>query len=319
MISIILNSFNLSRYIGEAIQSLLEQDYQKDYEIIIVDDASTDDSRIIIESFNDPRLKKIYLQENKGARNAVELAFAKASGEYICRFDADDIWPVNFLTITSEVLDTNKDIDMVYGDYWPINSNGEITSPNSFSVRPFNNEPVLANEFLAILRKYYINAPTIMFRRAAFNKAIPLPLVLTNFIDWYISLKILQSGKAYYINRPIAFYRIHESNMHRQQIGSRLGEFTTNFIMDYFVVRNVSISNKNRNHILAINYFVLAEKYFGIKLFGDAKRLYLQAKALHWRYIFNLTFLKHLFGVFFPKYYDNIKYFYNNSLKVLSL
>ena len=158
-----------------------------------------------------------------------------------------------------------------------------------------------------------------MFRRAAFNKAIPLPLVLTNFIDWYISLKILQSGKAYYINRPIAFYRIHESNMHRQQIGSRLGEFTTNFIMDYFVVKNVSISNKNRNHILAINYFVLAEKYFGIKLFGDAKRLYLQAKALHWRYIFNLTFLKHLFGVFFPKYYDNIKYFYNNSLKVLSL
>jgi glycosyltransferase involved in cell wall biosynthesis len=296
VVSIIITCFNLEKFIAEAIHSLLDQDFSKDYEIIVVNDASADNSASVISSIKDERIRFIDLPVNGGARNAVELAFSLAKGEYICRFDGDDRWPGNYLGKVTEILENNPEVSMVYGDCTIIDTDGNVLSFNNNIKRKNKQNPILEFEFIDILLNYYINAPTIMFRREAFAKAFPLPASFTNFIDWYISLKVLESGKAYYIDEPIAFYRLHTTNMHRQMIVNKLGEQTTKYILDLFVVKNNNLTKQQKKKLLAVNYFHLAERYFGVRAFPDARRNYLLALRFNQLLLKNKDWLKHFLG-----------------------
>ncbi len=306
-ISVILNSYNLSAYIQDAVQSLLTQDYTGAFEIIVVDDASTDNTKEILSAIKHPNLTVIYLKENSGARHATELAFAKSKGQYVCRFDADDKWPSFFLSKAVAILNQHPEVDMVYGDCSFLDALGNITSVSNNIDRTAKHKPILEEEFVHILRNYYINAPTVMFRRTAFEKVLPMPVHLTNFIDLYISLSVLQKGKAWYIHQPIAYYRIHNTNMHRQQVSNKMGETVTKFIMQTFVQDNTKLPSKFKKELMAHNYFVLGEKYFGVGLWNDAKRLYresLVASYTSWR---NITLWKHLLGARFPQLYHKLQ------------
>src|SRR5688572_28603078 len=86
-VSIIVTNYNLERFVGDAIQSLLNQQCNFEYEIIIIDDASTDGSKRIIGEMSDPRIQFVPLYKNVGAPDAINIGFSKASGDYICRFD----------------------------------------------------------------------------------------------------------------------------------------------------------------------------------------------------------------------------------------
>jgi glycosyltransferase involved in cell wall biosynthesis len=303
-VSVILTCYNLEKFVRPAIDSLIRQECDFTYELIVIDDASTDKTREIIDSFNTPHLVKIFLDENGGARHAVETAFLQSRGKYICRFDGDDTWPPDFLQRASAVLDQHQDVDMVYGDTSFIDDEGRIQSEKNNISRRDKDIPVLENEFVDILKEYYINAPTIMFRREAFERALPMPAHLNNFIDWYISLKVLEKGKAYYIDDPVAFYRVHPQNMHKQMIANKTGEKVTLFILDEFVRDNPAISTSLKRRILYKNYFVLAEKYFGVQNWKAARKKYfmaLQNSFTAWR---SLNLWKHLVGTMIPPVYQ---------------
>jgi glycosyltransferase involved in cell wall biosynthesis len=90
-----------------------------DYEIIVVDDASEDASRKIIDVFGDD-IRPIFLKKNGGLANAINIGIQNALGEYIARLDSDDIMRHNFLCITSEFLDYNKKFDWVKVDHFVI-------------------------------------------------------------------------------------------------------------------------------------------------------------------------------------------------------
>src|SRR6187431_1499743 len=93
LVSIITPSFNSDKFIAETIQSVQNQTYQN-WEMIIVDDCSTDKTVSIIEQFvkNDNRIRFFQLEKNSGAGIARELALTKANGGYISFLDADDLW-----------------------------------------------------------------------------------------------------------------------------------------------------------------------------------------------------------------------------------
>ncbi|PLX70670.1 MAG: hypothetical protein C0602_03940 [Denitrovibrio sp.] len=90
LISVILNNYNYSRYIAEAITSVLEQSYAN-FELIIVDDGSTDNSKEIIEQFakKDSRIKLCF-KENGGQASAFNAGYEAAKGDIICFLDSDD-------------------------------------------------------------------------------------------------------------------------------------------------------------------------------------------------------------------------------------
>lgn len=112
--SIIIPNFNHARYIGDAIQSVFQQDYPH-YEVIVVDDGSTDNSREAVAQFGD-QVRYIW-QENQGLSAARNTGIRAAKGDYIGLLDADDMYEPNFLSVLVPVLRGNPDVEAVYCGY----------------------------------------------------------------------------------------------------------------------------------------------------------------------------------------------------------
>ena len=91
LVSIVMVNYNQERFIKEAIDSVIAQTYQN-WELIIVDDGSTDQSVDIIKNYDDDRIKPIYLEENSHICIATNVGFSHVTGEYIARLDSDDVW-----------------------------------------------------------------------------------------------------------------------------------------------------------------------------------------------------------------------------------
>jgi glycosyltransferase involved in cell wall biosynthesis len=91
LVSVIMNCYNSDRYLKEAIQSVIDQTYQN-WEIVFWDNRSTDQSAIIVTSFNDSRIKYFLADEHTGLGKARNAALAKSTGEYVSFLDCDDIW-----------------------------------------------------------------------------------------------------------------------------------------------------------------------------------------------------------------------------------
>ena len=91
LVSIIMPTYNCGKFIAETINSVLNQTY-KDWEIVIVDDCSTDNTKEVVDSFGDDRIKYFCLEENSGAAVARTKAMELAEGEYMAFLDSDDLW-----------------------------------------------------------------------------------------------------------------------------------------------------------------------------------------------------------------------------------
>lgn len=111
-ISAIMPVYNGEKYIRETIDSILNQTFTN-FEFIIVNDGSTDDTQEIVESYNDERIKLYKLRENLGVGAASNYAVRKAQGKYIARVDSDDIYHKNRFSLQKRFLDQNTDISIV--------------------------------------------------------------------------------------------------------------------------------------------------------------------------------------------------------------
>lgn len=120
-VSIIMPAYNSEKYIREAINSILKQNFQ-DFELIIVNDASIDNTLKIAKEFakKDKRIKVFSHKKNKKRAGALNTGIKKAKGKYISFLDVDDIYFPEKTRKQVEFLDENKDIDLVYGNfiYW---------------------------------------------------------------------------------------------------------------------------------------------------------------------------------------------------------
>lgn len=109
LISVVMSVYNGEKYLKKAVDSILKQTY-KNFEFIIIEDGSSDETKKILESYRDPRIKILYNLENKGLIYSLNRGFKEAKGEYIARMDADDISLKNRLNLQLNYLEKNKDI-----------------------------------------------------------------------------------------------------------------------------------------------------------------------------------------------------------------
>jgi len=137
-ISVLLAVYNAEKYVGEAIDSLLNQTFS-DFEVIVVNDGSTDKSLEILNQFSDPRLKVIS-QRNHGLASSLNTAANHATGEYLARMDADDICLPQRFEAQVNFLDRNQDVSVVGSAVEYIDSNG------NYLARSF---PPLASHIIA--------------------------------------------------------------------------------------------------------------------------------------------------------------------------
>ncbi len=112
-VSVVMPVYGVERFVGAAIESVLTQSFT-DFELIVVDDMSPDNSINICRSFEDPRLRIIQHRENRGLAGARNTGIREARGEYVALLDSDDLWEPEKLSLHVEHLDANKDIGISF-------------------------------------------------------------------------------------------------------------------------------------------------------------------------------------------------------------
>ena len=131
LVSIITPAYNAEKYIKDTIESVIAQTYTN-WEMIIVDDASVDNTKNIIKFYKekDKRIKLIALNKNQGVANARNTAIENAKGQYIAFLDADDIWQGEKLQKQIQILQTNN-VDITYTAYLMIDETGKTIKKRS--------------------------------------------------------------------------------------------------------------------------------------------------------------------------------------------
>jgi glycosyltransferase involved in cell wall biosynthesis len=127
LVTVYITNHNYGKYIKQAIDSVLSQKFRH-FEIIIIDDGSTDDSKNTIETYrNDPKVTIVY-QENKGLNVTCNIALKLSRGKYIMRLDADDCLDENALLVMTDMLEREEELEMVFPDYYLVDEKGDIIS-----------------------------------------------------------------------------------------------------------------------------------------------------------------------------------------------
>ena len=149
-VSVMIPTYNRAGLLPRAVNSVLNQTLDE-YEIIIVDDASSDDTQQIIAGFDDPRIRSFRHETNRGQSAAINTAIRQARGEYITSLDDDDEWPTDRLNLMAAVLDNaSPKVGLVYG--WRVSvddSTGEIVKRPRHTYEGYRLfEEVLARGFL---------------------------------------------------------------------------------------------------------------------------------------------------------------------------
>ncbi len=271
-VSFLMTTYNFEAYVTEAVNSLLALETELVYEVIVLDDASKDQTWELLSRFSDPRLKIIRHETNQGVAIAINCLFTEARGRYIARIDGDDRWRSNFLELTIPVLAANEAVGLVYGDVAIMNSDGRITSPKGNLNRP--DLPRQGNELLPLLETSYICAPAVIAKREAWQAVLPWPVNMGPG-DWLGHLKMANAGWQFiHIDEVIADYRLHSEGMHVAYMQSNQGEVSTNKILDeMFALAQDKLSSSQQKRLRAQHHKHLAFSYIGQQRYNDAKRV----------------------------------------------
>lgn len=294
-ISIIVNTYNGARYLPECLDSILALEGNYPLQIIVVDDASQDDTPAVLNRYFDDRIEFIQLAHNRGAAEAVNTAFAAVRAPYTARIDYDDRYRPHFLVRAMEALERNPKAGLVCGGVQMIDPDGApagLTSPLEQGY-----EAGCGDHFLNLLRHYFVTAPTLLARTDIWRRAIPLPLGM-NFGDWYMTLKMAEISEVFIIDDTLADYRIHPLNMHSTMVLDGSGERTTWRVLDHFTSESTRADEikEFRSEIYARHAAEWGDRYFGVQMNGDARRCYLEALGREPRKYFSAEILWRLVG-----------------------
>lgn len=206
--SVIITSFNYAEYLPAAIASVLAQT-DGDFELLIVDDGSTDGSLAVARSYADPRIR-VLVQPHSGLGAACNTGMQAACGRYIAFLDADDIWVRDKLAAQCELLDRRPDIGLVYTRFGVIDADGRMQSRRSYLARKPSGAilPYL-------LEGNVIGTPsTICFRRDLIEKnMLCFDDTYTYSEDWHFYLRVAIHTLVHHLPRTLAYHRQHSRNM----------------------------------------------------------------------------------------------------------
>lgn len=227
-ISVIIPVYNGAGYIRKALDSILCLELI-DFEIIVIDDGSTDMSSAIIREYSERHgIRVLYFyQGNKGPAAARNEGIKKATGQYVAFLDSDDVVLGDSLSRRSQFLDMHPEVDLVFTDYYIQNDDFAETIPylkknrflDNFQETIFvrgNEEIVFNNMFY---RKYFKYSPlpiwtgTVMMRRSFIEKIglFRTDIWIVEDLDYW--LRALMGGTIGYIDKPLAIYRRVDSTL----------------------------------------------------------------------------------------------------------
>ena len=268
LFSVLIANYNNARYLQEAIDSVLEQSYTH-WEIILVDDKSTDDSQLIYDKFkDDPRFHIYYNKENQGCGYTKRRCAELAKGELCGFLDPDDALRPNALEVMVKAHAEHPECSLIYSTCYRYSGDRNAEMP----IWDYIGEIPKDSDFLIYKKK--IVSHFVSFKKDAYDKTDGIDPFFKADVDFDLYCRLEEVGRLHYIPQPLYFYRVN--NVHSISINSKGSEGRAYY---YSIVRQLEsicrrmggpLYEKNKTEYLQ-NMRVLMRIFFESYLY-DAKK-----------------------------------------------
>lgn len=202
LVTVYVTNFNYENYIEQSIESVLAQTFQN-FELIIIDDGSTDNSREIIKQYIGYNNIRVIFQENKGLIASNNTAVKAAQGKYVMRLDADDYLDENALLVLVNAIEKSDDIALTFPDYYYVDAHGQVTGQerrHNFQTK------------VTLLDQPAHGACTLIRRDCLIEVGGYSP-EFTCQDGWDLWLKLTENFSVSNVNLPLFYYRRHHANL----------------------------------------------------------------------------------------------------------
>src|SRR5215813_8692593 len=211
-VSICVPSYNHAQFLPAALDSALAQTYE-DFEVVVVDDGSTDDSFAIAQSYAARYPSKVRLfthpeRHNQGISKSVNLAFEKARGQYLCGLPSDDLLLPKKLEVQVSFLERNPNLGWVYGPADFIDEAGNLRPEQGLFGADITHT---ADPLESLIQNNTIPGMTVLMRRSVSDKVGPHDETLV-YSDWHFWVRMLAISPVAFIELPLVLYRVHTYN-----------------------------------------------------------------------------------------------------------
>ena len=281
-VSVIVPTYNRAHMITEAIESVLSQTF-KDFELIIVDNYSTDDTESIVKSYVDKRIRYFKNQNNGLVSINRNYGIQKSGGEYIAFLDDDDLWLPEKLEKQVELLDSSKQLGLVYSNSYVIDSNGYLRETTYL----YGMKPARGSAFNELFRFNFIPTLTVAIRREVLDKVGEFNPRYKICQDYDLWLRIAEYYPIDFVEQPLAKFRVHGGSIYQKNTVLSYQELLQ--VIEYWVNRNPELK-RELGHLVrlrrgltyclpAILYVYRHKNKEAVKQFTNFVKYWLVAKA----------------------------------------
>jgi glycosyltransferase involved in cell wall biosynthesis len=207
-VSVILPTYNRARELPRAILSVLDQTFD-DLELIVVDDASDDDTEQVVRKLGDPRIRYLRHDHNRGGGAARNTGIEASEAPWVGFQDSDDAWlPAKLETQIAAIDAAPAEVGAVYCSYWRLHAGGRrVLTP------PAGVPPRSGRIHLALLRESFIGTPALLARRDALDRVGLFDERLPRFQDWELMIRLSRDFEVRFVDQPLVEARFADGNI----------------------------------------------------------------------------------------------------------
>ncbi|MDA3838156.1 MAG: glycosyltransferase family 2 protein [Candidatus Delongbacteria bacterium] len=274
LVSIIIPTHNRAELLKRAIESALNQTYSK-HEIIVIDDGSTDNTKEIVDSFKNMRIKYLKNESSLGGAGTRNVGIKHSSGEFIAFLDDDDIWYNNKLELQIKKIRESEEAVLCTCGLRVLYSKSKLKYFNFPKLKDVDFNSMLFNNRVGI-------TSTALVKKAAIDEVGPFDISLPAREEYELWIRLSKIGKLVSVNKPLLDYYIHED---QKQISANINKFikANKLIQQKYSADYKQFSSKKISQLRADNLFqystiainnrnnLKALKYITKSIFADLK------------------------------------------------
>jgi len=285
-VSIVVPNYNHARFLKKRLDSIFEQSFQ-DFELIFLDDASTDQSREVFEAYeSDPRVTAIFNETNSGSPFVQwNKGFSLARGTYVWLAESDDFADANFLQVLVDVLNENPGAGLAYSQSMYVDKNDKLLGAYTYGLYEDHErwDHDFQNSGQDEVKRYFSisnvipNASAVLIRRSVIQSGVMAPENLRLAGDWQFWISVLLRTDLCYVATPMNYFRIMHDASQRSRSLNDGSEILEGLAVQRFLQSRVALSDEELQVIVSRRIrhwmFVHRERKFRIKV---NKRIFIE-------------------------------------------